>query len=1073
MHELNSKASDTFLLDGIIRFGENGQHQRCVQRVRFETLSVGAYEDETLHTVGSDIWLQSIASKASNIWYRLKRPAPEYLRYHKPFVWLADLAKHIIDYLHVHKKVKLHDFRNTFSSWLKKIHGSDRSFRQWHNEHSNTDFRQIVAAHAAFLYNQAGQLGLQYASHPLWGEIDPNALTAIPRQPENRRDRRTVVTPYVYQCFSHMPWSKFLNPLSSQNGLHKSVESDSPPGAPTTKATGDHRGNAHPSEHAHITLDDGTIRTGDIVAIPSDTNTAWKSKDKYWYAYVQGRKNTTHGHQLRLIWIYRPADTACQDMKYPHPDELFLSDHCNCGDAPVYAPEIAHKVRVAMFGSPGATRDADYFIRQKHSSADSYWVTLQPSDFRCRCNKDEEPLKPEYSIGDTLLLRATSPKETLEPVVLVACTANGDPSTALVRRLLRKKDDYGDLDADPNELVYSSRTDICDISTIIRPCHVRCYTLGDRQEGRIPAPYNRNGTGDCYYIILGEKESGDLEAIGQLHPVMNQGFDPAATTAMRKPMRGLDLFCGGGNFGRGLEEGGAVEMEWAVDYFNEAIHTYHANAETSTKLYNESVNDYLSDAIHGRRRQIVAQKGEVCIICAGSPCQGFSLANRLYANDTSLLNVSLVASVVAFVDFYRPKYLIMENVLGMASGGGKGIRQSNVFAQVLCALVGLGYQVRPMLLDSWNFGAPQGRSRLFITATAPGLEPLSIPAASHSHPDSVVGRALGKTANGLPFGAREWTPTPFDYLSIDEATKDLPENPDGRTTYITYPDHRVTKNFSALDHVRISCVPRFPPGMTFVKSAKLGWQPPPQMAAWHWHSELRGSINSKAWQRAKSNALLPTVLTENAPNEALTGSALHWDAHRPLTVMEARRAQGYPDEEVIIGKPAMQWKIVGNSVTRQVAIAFGMKLREAWLANGSLDNGLQARQPGGTGEEDDLGNNKGPLNGLAASEFMIEASLSSRIDPSNERRNPVEAKAHPIKGNQNDLSEDGFASPVLMHKTLKLPESTSTGPSKEVGSSDPIEISSRESSISTVQGQESLHPIQRIGLSQIMDPELI
>jgi hypothetical protein len=51
--------------------------------------------------------------------------------------------------------------------------------------------------------------------------------------------------------------------------------------------------------------------------------------------------------------------------------------------------------------------------------------------------------------------------------------------------------------------------------------------------------------------------------------------------------------------------------------------------------------------------------------------------------------------------------------------------------------------------------------------------------------------------------------------------------------------------------------------------------------------------------------------------------------------MEARRAQGFPDEEVIIGRPADQWKIIGNSVARQVALALGMQIRVALLANSS------------------------------------------------------------------------------------------------------------------------------------------
>lgn len=937
LHDLNGKGGDAFLLEGTVCFGQ-GQ-QRYIQRVPFETLSIGSYEDETLHTVGQEIWLQSLAAKGASVWYRLKKPASEYARYYEPFLWLADLAKHLIDYLHTHERVDLHDFRSTFSMWLQTVHGSDRAFLQWQARHPKEDYRHIIVAHTNFLWNQVGQLGPQYTSHPLWRGIDSAALTAIPRQPLNRQDSRTVVTPYVYGCFSHMPWAKFLDPVGSLEEHDKSV------------------GSIQSNRPRRSTSDSGEIQTGDIVAIPSDANTKWKTKDKDWYAYVQGRKATKRGQQLRLIWVYRPVDTACQDMRYPHGNELFLSDHCNCGDGPIYAAEVTHKVRVVLFGSPEATTDAAFFVRQKYSTAESHWVTLKPSDFRCGCDDEvNTPLKCAYSVGDTLLVRTNTPQDRLEPVVLVGHT---NKDSTLVRRLLRKRDDFGDVDADPNELVYSSRIDVSNVSTIVRRCYVRFYSRDDQAKGSIPAPYNRKGAGDCYYITWKQKhDSEELEAIEQPWPEMNQGFDPVKA-APKEPMRGLDIFCGGGNFGRGLEEGGAVRMEWAVDYFNEAIHTYHANASTKepTKLFNGSVNEYLFDAIHGGRRTIIAQRGEVAIICAGSPCQGFSLANHLYRNDASLLNISLVASVVAFVDFYRPSYVMMENVPSMANCSGSGIRsgdgtgQSNVFAQVLCALLGLGYQVRPMLLDSWNFGAPQGRSRLFITAAAPSLTPLEIPAASHSHPSSVVGRSLGKTANGLPFGAREWIPTPFEYVTIGEATKDLPDNPDGRTACILCPDHRVTRSFSALDNVRLLCVPRFPPGMTFVKSVKLGWQPPPQKAAWHWDTKLRANINSKAWQRAKPNALLPTVTTENAPNDALTGSALHWDAHRQLTVMEARRAQGFPDEEVIIGSPAMQWKIIGNSVTRQVAIALGMSLREAWLA--SLDSQGQAQLLAEGGKEED------------------------------------------------------------------------------------------------------------------------
>ncbi|KAL8840214.1 MAG: hypothetical protein Q9170_001421 [Blastenia crenularia] len=926
LHELNGRVSDCFILDGTLAFDKNGVQRRYVQQIAFETLSIGGYEENS-HTVGPDIWLQSVAGNASNVWYRLRRPSQEYLRYHEPFLWLADLAKHVVDYLHTHDKVKIQHFRAAFATWLQSIHAPDQNFLLWRSKYPQRDFRHAIIAQAPFLYNQAGQLGFQYIRHPLWDEVDPNALTAVPRQPKERADRRTVVTVYTFECFKHLPWAKFLEPVSSATEEQAASEGSWRRPCPATTPAQGHQARLTPSRHAYITSSQGEIRTGDIVAIRSDANTKWKTEDKYWYAYVQGRTLTSQGHQLELIWVYRPTDTACQEMKYPYTNELFLSDHCNCGDEPVYTADVVRKVGVSLYSYTEVTDAVEFFIRQTYNSSDSYWASLKPQDLQCQC-RNGIPTKSEYVIGDTLLLRTSSRHETLEPVILVDVAPDGDHEKIRVRKLLRKRKDFGDLNAEPNELVYTTRFDLCDKTSIARRCSVRFYTPDDQELGRIPAPYNRKGAGDCYYILWKQDDAKDLNDIQ-----MNQGFDPEnATTG--EPMRGLDIFCGGGSLGRGLEEGGAVRMDWAVDYFNEAMHTYHANNKDSTKLYNGSVNDYLYAAIKERWANSIAKPGEVAVISAGSPCQGFSLANRLYANDASLLNISLVASVVAFVDFYRPKYVLMENVVAMASCGPKRAGQNNVFAQILCALVGLGYQVRPMLLDSWNFGAPQGRSRLFITAAAPGLKPFTQPPPSHSHPDGVVGRWLGKAANGLPFGVREWVPTPFEYVSIGEATKDLPENPDGRTTCIECPDHRVTRNFSVVDYIRLSCIPRFPPGMTFVKSAKLGWQSATQMAAWHWDTDVRSNIHSKAWQRAKSNALLPTVMTRNAPNDAINGSALHWDAHRPLTVMEVRRAQGYPDDEVIVGTPAMQWKIVGNSVTRQVAIALGMSLREAWLGDG-------------------------------------------------------------------------------------------------------------------------------------------
>ncbi|KAK3076939.1 hypothetical protein LTS18_011596, partial [Coniosporium uncinatum] len=204
------------------------------------------------------------------------------------------------------------------------------------------------------------------------------------------------------------------------------------------------------------------------------------------------------------------------------------------------------------------------------------------------------------------------------------------------------------------------------------------------------------------------------------------------------------------------------------------------------------------------------------------------------------------------------------------------------------------------------------RGRLFVVVSAPGLHPLAHPNLTHAHPTNVPTRSLGKAVNGEKFGERKFVPTAFGFISASESVEDLPYIDESRVqTCIPFPDHRLVRIERPLIRAQIRMVPVSPPGSSFVQAIEKGLVSQPQL-----------------------DEAFSTVTTKICPADALCGVVLHWEQHRVISVMEARRAQGFPDSEVIVGNPYVQWHIIGNSVARGMALGLGMSLREAWLTNG-------------------------------------------------------------------------------------------------------------------------------------------
>ncbi|KAI1296007.1 S-adenosyl-L-methionine-dependent methyltransferase [Xylaria venustula] len=955
---LLSRAVKRMYFDGIL---QHGDAKFYVRNVPFERLPVGNY-GKLNHTVGDQIWILSKFNESlgREIYYKLGSPAPEYRRFYLPFLWIADLAKHVVDYCE-HRRGQsrhavLNDFKCRFSSWATGVHKSSTVFAKWHAANRTTDFRASIVANIDYIFEQANGVSRDISSwHHIWKEVrsldhyQPN----LGLKEASKDSSRTIVTPYIYKLFSHMVFGELMKPKDPCISVKK-LKIEFIKQSQSTQASFPRSAIRNVRDQLGLIE---SIQLGDVIStLPDDdttTNTRWKreiskhhDEEYHWFGLVQKIHIKPYGKRsFDVLWLYQPIDTSCSVMKYPWTNELFLSDNCTCHPhiAKVQGHEVLSTHEVEWFGSPSTS--AEFFVRQTYVASENQWISLRKGHFFCGTESvySQEPnLSNQYRVGDTVLVETQ--KMHLDTFIIEEFLEE-NPPFARMRRLWRRQDvDKAAHSAPPNELVYSQHFVEVSTKKIDRRCIVRVFSVDEH----VPPPYNRNGTGDAFFITHSEVEVNGMieyQPLGSPHlDLFRQGFHPIHNNHKAPKLRGLDLFCGGGNFGRGIEEGDAVEMRWSNDLWNEAIHTYMANADPGRCTpFLGSVDDLLSHALDGDQK--VPLPGDVQFISAGSPCPGFSLLTLDKTTSHQRKNQSLVASFASFVDLYRPLYGVLENVSAMVNN--KKLRHSCVFSQLVCALVGLGYQVQIQFLDAWSFGSSQTRSRIFLIFTAPGFQVPKAPKASHSHPPNTPLLRVGEMSCGRPFDSRELTPTPFKFVSIKDAVSDLPDVQDAKADYcVGYPDHRLSIGYTPIMRKQIQSIPTHPYGMNFTKAWRgaLGLPPvmtPTERLLFPADGKERAGPNSKGWGRIHPNRLVGTIPTRCLPSDARVGRVNHWDQQRPITILEARRAQGFLDHEPIVGTRADQYKIVGNSVSRHVALVLGLAIREAWLGT-LLDERMSA-----------------------------------------------------------------------------------------------------------------------------------
>lgn len=162
----------------------------------------------------------------------------------------------------------------------------------------------------------------------------------------------------------------------------------------------------------------------------------------------------------------------------------------------------------------------------------------------------------------------------------------------------------------------------------------------------------------------------------------------------------IDLFCGCGGMTAGLVKAG-IDVKIGIDCWDKAIETYNNNFDHLGIC--KDLRSYSPDKLREEH-----QIDEIDLIVGGPPCQGFSMAGKRNSNDP---RNSLFMEFVKYIQYYKPKAFIMENVVGILTmkmeNGSKAI-------DVILEQLRNGYNCNFYKLLASDFEVPQNRRRVIF-----------------------------------------------------------------------------------------------------------------------------------------------------------------------------------------------------------------------------------------------------------------------------------------------------------------------------------------------------------------------
>lgn len=394
----------------------------------------------------------------------------------------------------------------------------------------------------------------------------------------------------------------------------------------------------------------------------------------------------------------------------------------------------------------------------------------------------------------------------------------------------------------------------------------------------------------------------------------------------------LDLFCGAGGMAEGFLQAGFA-IPFASDKSEQAELTYtgrHKQLGIETKFYCGDVSELSEEK--ELKSFLGSSINEIDVVCGGPPCQGFSLAGQ--RNPLDKRN-QLVQSYIKILSQVKPKYFVMENVLGILSAkfiDYQGVKLSYINKNVIDVLKSefseIGYpDVQIKLLDASDYGVPQKRQRVIFLGTRADVKNKLTHPSVINLPKVSAKDALDDLSN-IQNGK---TLTEYNQKALTEYQKQsrIGRTPGSKNTIqaTKLSNHETSKHSSIV-------IERF-------SKLKNGENIKSMLMRLGENDSQRLQTKKQNCRKIDANEPSPTVLT-------LPDDLVHYSQNRILTVREMARLQSFDDSFEFLGKRTTggdrrkletpQYTLVGNAVPPLLAKAIAEEIMKKLILESNFES---------------------------------------------------------------------------------------------------------------------------------------